>query len=290
MHQQPRSIPQSGTAEQKQTFANSLTSFGAVDTVPFAFRKCFYNTFATSHPETMTQILLSFLLLFLALPSQPQPPVIFRSYHAAQDHELNPDPHSEFWRDAKSVIIDQSILSEPEPALRSQARSRWTKDNLYFLFWGPYGTLHLKPDPDTQHETYKLWFYDDFELYLGANFDNINLYGEFQVSPQSEFLDMAIDASREKPGWNDERLWDSGMTVKSRIDPEKKIWYAEVCIPLAAIDKRPAAAGNDFRVNVYRLQSVAGEEKIHFLAWRPTGEWNPHRPSKFGTLRLTSEP
>jgi len=193
-------------------------------------------------------------------------------------------------REARSVALDQSILGEADPALRSQARSRWTEKYLYFLFRGPYGTLHLKPNPDTQHETYKLWFYDDFELYLGTNFDNINLYGEYQISPQSEFLVMPIDASRPKPGWNDERLWDSGMTVKSRIDGEKKIWYGEMRIPIAAIDKRRAAIGNEFRVNVYRLQSVGEGQKVHFLAWQPTGEWNPHRPKKFGILRFAGEP
>jgi hypothetical protein len=237
----------------------------------------------------MTQILLS-LLLFFSFSPQAKQPGIFPSYQAPKDHELNPDPDSAFWKDATSVVLDQSILGEPDLPMRSQARSRWTKDRLYFLFWGPYDTLHLKPDPDTQHETYKLWFYDDFELYLGANLDNINLYGEFQISPQSEFLDMAIDATKEKPGWNDERLWDSGMTVKSRIDREKKIWYGEMCIPIAAIDKRPATIGNDFRVNVYRLQSVGEGQKVHFLAWQPTGEWNPHRPKTFGILRLTGKP
>lgn len=237
----------------------------------------------------MTKILLA-LVLLLPLHSQGQQPNLFLSYQSPQDHALNPDPESDFWRGAKSVVLDQSILGEPDLSVRSEARSRWTETYLYFLFWGPYDNLHLKPDPDTENETYKLWLYDDFELYLGANFDNINLYGEFQISPQSEFLDMAIDATRDKPGWNDERMWNSGMTVKSRIDREKKIWYGEMRIPIGAIDKRPAAIGNEFRVNVYRLQSAGGEKEIHFLAWQPTGEWNPHRPKKFGILKLAGKP
>jgi hypothetical protein len=80
------------------------------------------------------------------------------------------------------------------------------------------------------------------------------------------------------------------MKVKSRIDRDRKIWYGEMLIPLAAIDKRPPAVGNDFRVNVYRLQSAGEGKKIHFLAWRPTGEWNPHRPKKFGLLKLMGDP
>ncbi len=217
----------------------------------------------------------------------PDSSAVFLSYEASENHALNPDPDSPFWRAAKSIILDRNILGQPDPTVRSEARSRWTKDNLYFLFWGPYETLHLKPDPDTVHETFKLWFYDDFELYLGSNFENINLYGEFQISPQSEFLDQAIDATVTKPGWGNEHLWDSGMTVKSRIDRDNKIWYGEMCIPLRAIDKRNPMAGNEFRVNVYRLQFAGEGKRIHFLAWQPTGEWNPHRPKKFGILRLS---
>jgi hypothetical protein len=215
---------------------------------------------------------------------------VFSSYHAAADHPLNADPNSDFWKPAAGIVLDRSITGDPDPSVRSEARSRWSNEHLYFLFWGPWEVLHLKPDPDTEHETFKLWFYDDFELYLGSNFDNINLYGEFQISPQSEFLDQAIDASVPKPGWGNEHLWDSGMKVKSRIDRDQKMWYGEMSIPIAAIDKRPPAVGNEFRVNVYRLQSAGEGKKIHFLAWQPTGEWNPHRPKKFGLLKLMGAP
>jgi len=231
--------------------------------------------------------LLSFLVL---ITGYAQAPAVFPSYRSALGHDLDPDPDSPFWQ-IPGVALDKNILGQPEPALASEARSRWTGKDAYFLFFGPYQTLHLKPDPDTAHETFKLWFHDDFELYLGANFDNINLYGEFQISPQSEFLDQAIDATKPKPGWGDEHLWDSGMQVKSRIDRERKIWYGEMRIPLAAIDKRKPAEGNEMRVNVYRLQAVPeGQPKVHFLAWQPTGEWNPHRPAKFGLLRLVAAP
>lgn len=226
------------------------------------------------------------ILFFLSFTSWAQEANSFDASFAAKDHELNPEPDSEFWRHAPGIVLDRSILGEPDMSVRSHARSRWSEHYLYLLFWGPYDILHLKPEPNTEHKTYKLWFYDDFELYIGSNFENINLYHEFEISPQGEFLDMAIDATREKPGWNDEYLWKSGMAVKSRIDKEKKIWYGEMRIPLVAIDTRRPAIGNKFRVNIYRLQSAGEGRKIHFLAWQPTDEWNPHRPSKFGVLEF----
>jgi len=235
------------------------------------------------------KIILSivFLFGFLICESQAQEPAVFPSAQSSQDHEPNADPQSDFWKNIKGVSLERSITGEPDPLFRSEARSRWTKDNLYFLFIGPYQTLHLKPDPDTKNETYKLWFFDVFELDLGSNFSNINLYGEFQISPQSEFADLGIDASVPRPGWHDERLWNTGMTVKSRIDPDKKIWYGEMRIPIASFDKRPVEVGREFRVNTYRLQ-YTDEKRPHFLAWQPTGEWTPHRPAKFGLLKLVS--
>jgi hypothetical protein len=55
-------------------------------------------------------------------------------------------------------------------------------------------------------------------------------------------------------------------------------------IPISAIDKRPAKVGNTMRVNIFRLQGSGN--KRDFLAWQPTGLWNPHRPEYFGTLKL----
>lgn len=237
----------------------------------------------------MTKCLFVFCFLFLT-EGYAKTPAIFPSYHAAADYPLDPNPNSSFWK-VKGVALDRSVLGQPEPALASEARSRWTDKYVYFLFFGPYQTLHLHPHPDTVHETPRLWFYDDFELDLGSNFKNINLYHEFQISPQSEWLDQPIDASQAKPGWGDVHLWNSGMQVKSRIDRVKKIWYGEMRIPLAAIEKRKPVDGLEMRVNVYRLQSAPkGRPKVHFLAWQPTGEWTPHRPKKFGLLKFVGAP
>jgi hypothetical protein len=110
-------------------------------------------------------------------------------------------------------------------------------------------------------------------------------YREFQVSPQSEFLDLNIDSSVPRPGHSDERYWDSGFTVKSRVDTDKKIWYAEMRIPIKAVGAGKPAARNQMRVNVFRLNGTGNEKRL-FMAWQPTGLWNPHIPEKFGELRL----
>jgi len=208
----------------------------------------------------------------------------FRSLRAAADQEPTADAASPFLKDVPGVVIIRSVMGEEVPEFRAEVRSRWTPDNIYFLFIGPYRELNVKPDPDLEKETYKLWERDCFEVYAGADFANIKRYREFQMSPQGEFLDLDIDASKPRPGWSDERYWDSGMKVKARIDAAKKIWYGEMRIPLKAIDARPAKAGNELRVNLFRQDGAA--PKRFFLAWKPTGVWNPHHPDKFGILTL----
>jgi len=117
---------------------------------------------------------------------------------------MGADPESEFRKGIKPLIVKKSILGHPVPELRSEVCSRWTKNNIYFLFSGPFETLILKPDPDTVNETYRLWQWDDFELYIGADFKHINLYREFEVSPQGELtkrvtFSYELDCSIDQP-------------------------------------------------------------------------------------------
>lgn len=122
---------------------------------------------------------------------------------------------------------------------------------------------------------------------MGSNLEHINLYNEFQVSPQGEFLDLKIDSLSKRPGHGDEWLWDSGFEVKSCLDRKNKMWYAEMRIPIKAFFEESPEAGDEMRVNVYRLGGPEAKRDF-FLAWRPTGVWNPHRPQKFGILRLVA--
>jgi hypothetical protein len=177
------------------------------------------------------------LILLCGSIASTQEKGVFPSYYAAQDVEPSADPEMPFWKDIQGVIIDKSILGPEMPQFRAEVRSRWTQKNVYFLFIGPYQELTLKPNPDTTNETYRLWEKDCFEVYLGADFEHINRHREFQMSPQGEFLDLDIDSSKPRPGYNGEQAWNSGMKVMARIDEVKKFWYGEMQIPIAAVDK-----------------------------------------------------
>jgi len=228
-------------------------------------------------------------LVLICLPAiQPQDKAVFLSFFADKAVEPTANPDDHFWKGIQGVVIEKSVLGPAVPEYRAEMRSRWTKDFVYFLFIGPYQKLTLKPNPDLAVETYRLWEKDCFEVYLGADFEHTNRYREFQMSPQGEFLDLDIDSTRAKPGFNGEQNWNSGMKVKARIDEKKKIWYGEMRIPILSVDKRTAHVGNEMRINLYR-QDGEPPNRI-FMGWQPPMVWNPHHPELFGILRLVKAP
>ena len=134
----------------------------------------------------------------------------------------------------------------------------------------------------TGAETNHLWDWDVAEVFIGSDFQRIRHYKEFEVSPQGEWVDLDID--RDFVQADGGVAWNSKFASKARIDEAKKIWYAEMKIPFAAIDKRKPAEGVEYRINLYRCQGPA-EGRV-FIAWQPTGQKTFHVPEKFGRMKL----
>lgn len=223
-----------------------------------------------------------FACLLLAAPVLADGPGRIESRRIGKDFPLTADPNARQWKGVRGVAADHGPKGEPVSEHRTEIRSRWTQDNLYVLFICPYRQMHLKPNPSTSTETNKLWDYDVAEIFIGTDFNNIRHYTEFEVSPQGEWVDLDIDRDHPKPegGW----LWNSGFKVKSRIDEAKKIWYGEMQIPMKAIDSRTPRAGNQMRVNLYRIEG-APPNRI-YIAWQPTNSATYHVPEAFGRLIL----
>ena len=204
------------------------------------------------------------------------------STRAPRDASADTDPNSGFWRGVPPIFADRDGAGNLVPGHRTEIRSRWTNGNLYFLFTCPYEQLNLKPDPKTETETNELWKWDVAEVFVGSDFKNIRRYKEFEISPQSEWIDLDIDldAPRHEDGW----MWNSGFQSSARIDQAGKTWFGFMRIPYAAIDPRPAAAGNTLRINFFRSQGARPNHKA--IVWQPTHRATFHVPEVFGTLRL----
>src|SRR5579863_5142447 len=209
-------------------------------------------------------------------------PGLIVSRHADDDFALTADPGAAPWKSVAGVFLENGPKGEPVPGHRTEVRSRWTGDNVYFLFVCPYETLHLHPNPSRTRETNELWDWDVAEVFVGTDFQHIRQYKEFEMSPQGEWVDLDIDRDSPHPekGW----LWNSGFEVKARIDSSRKIWYGEMRIPVKSIDKRPPAQGLEMRINFYRCQGA--NPGLKYLAWQPTGAETFHVPEAFGKMKL----
>jgi len=224
-----------------------------------------------------------FLSSVLVLPASAKPPdtKVIVSRRAKSDFALSADPQAPPWKGTRGVIADKDRFGNPVPGHRTEIRSRWTDKNLYFLFVAPYEELYVKPDPSTTADTNKLWDWDVAEAFIGTDFKDIKKYKEFQVSPQGEWVDLAIDRGVQPP--SHDVAWNSGYEVKARIDKDKHVWYGEMRIPLESVGIPPRADA-EARVNLYRCQGPPASRK--YINWQPVHNETFHTPEAFGRLRL----
>jgi hypothetical protein len=228
-----------------------------------------------------TSTLISSLIVLALVAGQGPDTAVLESAYSAREVALNPDPDSEDWAKAPRVTAHRDKTGVTVPGPPTEIRARWTKEHLYLLYICPYDELNLKPDPDPATETPRLWNWDVAEAFIGSDFEHIGRYREFQVSPQSEWVDLAID--RDNPKGQEGMKWNSGYAVKARIDAGARVWYGMMRIPFAAIDARPPEPGRELRIGLYRF---AGLNPKRNYAWRPTGQESFHVPQAFGILRL----
>jgi len=216
-----------------------------------------------------------------ALAAQPT----IKSIWAEADVALDTNPASVFWFAALPVYMDSDAHGNPVPNHRTEVRTRWTKQNLYFLFICPYEQLNLKPNPHTSTETNQLWNWDVAEVFIGDDYNDIKRYKEFEVSPQGEWVDLDIDLHKphHEEGWT----WNSGFQVAARIDRASHVWYGAMKIPYSAIDARPAEAGNVLRANLFRSQGPSSNK--HEIAWQAPMADTFHVPERFGLLELAKK-
>jgi hypothetical protein len=205
----------------------------------------------------------------------------FEITRAPRDFDLTADPAAAEWKDAPRVVIDKNNMAEPLPGRPTEVRARWTAGNLYLLYSCPYDELNLKPDPQTTADTPQLWNWDVAEAFIGSEFDHRGHYKEFQVSPQGEWIDLDID--RDHKDREEGAAWNSGYSVKARIDRDAKIWYGEMRIPFRALGVAAPKAGLELRAGLYR---ISGKDPRTLHAWQPTRQATFHIPDAFGILRL----
>jgi hypothetical protein len=215
------------------------------------------------------------------------PGTSFSIPYVSQAQELSTNPDSPTWAHAGSTWIEKDCSHQIDyPHLKTEVRAFWTDSDLYLLFISPYTELNLWLPADNSKDRLKLWDRDVIEFFLGDDWQNIKRYREFEIAPTGDWVDLAIDLSKDSY----DAKWDSGWQRQGRIDEKNHIWYAAARVPLRSVSENPVEAGTKWRVNLYRIDGLGADPVRHFMCWQPTCVINRdpnHVPEHFGTLVFT---
>jgi alpha-galactosidase len=165
-----------------------------------------------------------------------------------------------------------------DPGRETRIRLLWNAATLYLRFECRYRDLYVFNDSEANGRRDHLWDRDVAEAFLQPDPTRPRFYKELEVSPNGMWIDLDISPA----GLANLK---SGMRRSVALDQKRKIWCAELAVPLAALTARfnPAAI---WRANFYRIEGT--KEPRSYMAWCPTHTPQPnfHVPEAFGTLRF----
>lgn len=204
--------------------------------------------------------------------------------------DIKPDADLEkrMWSAAKPVWFDSAAFSESRyPDFKTKVASRWSPQFIYLAFWCPYKALTVFQGEDAMVERDRLWERDVVEAFIAPDPQAPAHYFEFEISPNNQWLDAEIDLAR-KP-INDER-WNSGFEHSTKIDAVKRVWTAEMRIPIRSMGVQAIRRGVEWRVNFYRCDGPGDNRTRRMMSWgrlpvRVQGG-SFHQPDSFGVLRF----
>lgn len=160
----------------------------------------------------------------------------------------------------------------------------WNKNSLYLAFICQDKSL------TASYKGHDMDLYKENEVVeLFFNQDGCPMsYFEFQINPLNTHFDALIFSS----------IYPSGKSMLKAFNPESFVsatsiqrqkgkiigWIVEMKIDWKDIG-RPAKMGSRWRLNLFRLNSIDGQNEIS--DWSPCGK-NAHNPAAFGELILTN--
>ena len=217
-----------------------------------------------------------------------KPTASFSIPYRANSLLLNTDPESEIWKAAASAWMTRDCTKTIDyPKLKTEVRAFWTDQYLYLLFICPYETLNIFLPSQNDKARPGLWDRDVVEIFLGADWESIGRYREFEVAPTGDWIDLDIKFDLKTLRSDGDKNWRSGWRTSARVDKEAGIWYAGAQIPLKSVASQTVGAGTRWRANLYRIAGQGPDSERQFLCWQPTcapGRDPNHVPENFGTL------
>jgi predicted TIM-barrel fold metal-dependent hydrolase len=181
------------------------------------------------------------------------------------------------WSKAEPVHLEYSSGNQAaRPELSTSVRLLWSDQFLYLGYEMPFTQLTVFEPALADGERIGLWERDVVEAFIGSDQENIHHYTEYQVAPTGEKLDLSLELPKRDFDWS------SGFESAVQVDSQRRLWTAEMRIPLAALAREKPRAGLQWRINLYRCDYA----NKAFLAWNPTLTGTFHAPERFGILEF----
>jgi len=213
------------------------------------------------------------------------PPPVIQAPRAPRDFKPNGNLSKAAWQHAPPVRLEYASLDgSARPEISTTVRALWSERYLYLGYECPFTTLTVFDPPVLSRKRYdmrqpgvSLWDRDVVEAFINADPQNLGHYTEYQVAPTNERLDLRLQLPDRDFGWG------SGFETAVRVNPRRRVWTAEMRIPLTALREARPGAGTRWRINLFRC------DRAHdaFLAWNPTLTKTFHTPERFGVLEFT---
>jgi hypothetical protein len=196
------------------------------------------------------------------------------------------------WTDA---FIDIEGADKPAPKYRTRAKLLWDDHYLYIA------AQMEEPDVEaklTKHDS--IIFRDnDFEMFLKPLATESG-YFEFEINALNTGWDLFLNKPYREGGKADSS-WDSvglktAVTVQGTLNnPEDKDkgWTVEIAMPWAGFDTRQQVpvpkVGTEWRINLSRVEWIAGHPREDNWVWSPQGVINMHVPDRWGYLEFVGK-
>ena len=217
----------------------------------------------------------SYMSASCADQSKELPTAVARRFSGNLDAQKFPENSA--WEKAPAIQYDRDWQGQnSDPQRSTEARLLWTPETLFIRFRCRYRTITVFPDARPDGYRLGMWDRDVAETFLQPDSSDPLVYTEFEVSPNSFWIDLAVSHGKI------EEL-HSGLRRRVVVDEQAKTWTAELGIPMkgltAAFDpQRP------WRANFFRIEGES--EPRFYAAWSPTNFPKPnfHVPAAFGTL------
>jgi len=186
-------------------------------------------------------------------------------------------PTAAAWEKAEPAAFCTDWRGEsPDPLRETRVRLLWSREFLFIQFRCRYRALCVYPGGTSRRD--RLWEKDVAEVFIRPPEDALRHYREFEISPNGDWLDLDIAPGKKT-------VLFCSLKSRVRIDPEARIWTAEMAIPFQCLTTgfTPDAI---WSLNLFRIEG--GESDRFYSAWQPTHTPQPnfHVPEVFGELHF----